>query len=481
MAKLKDTVEYQDAIGSRDDAASAAAGASLIALQRQILDTVGVYEGGAVTAILGALNVAAATGAVGTNKTMMAYLKQLVTEGIARDAVIGAKNTAAATGAISDEKLLMAYIKQIVTESIARDGVIGLKDTAAATGAVTDEDLIMGYIKQLVTEGIARDGVIGLKDTAAATGAISDEKLLMAYIKQIVTEGIARDAVIGLKDTAAASGAVGDEKLLMAYAKQLVTEGIARDAVVGGLTDAASDTVDVSTIVMLLRQIVEAVNNGTGAAIGENLSLVDLLGAFDGGADPQGDIFQALGVDENNSIVDLLGAFDGDADPQGDIFQALGVDENNSVKDLIDIVLAAQLPKLAKKKVDYDGSSGNGQAGVVVPLFTVTGGVKLKLYAICTDDLIEGEGDGTTEVGIVGTTDALIATTTSAAIDEGEIWHDASPDAKVELESVATEYILGDGQNVIQTITTRNITDGTIEFCVEWTPLTADGDVTPVS
>ena len=189
--------------------------------------------------VIGALNDAAATGAVTNADTAMAYIKQLVTEGIARDAVIGALNNAAASGAVTDADTLMAYAKQLVTEGIARDAVIGALNSAAASGAVTDTDTMMAYIKQLVTEGIARDAVLtvlGAIDTAAASGAVTDTDLLMAYAKQLVTEGIARDAVLtvlGAVDTAAASGAVTDTDLLMAYIKQLVTAAVA-DAVLSG-------------------------------------------------------------------------------------------------------------------------------------------------------------------------------------------------------------------------------------------------------
>jgi urease accessory protein UreF len=189
--------------------------------------------------VLGALNDAAATGAVTDTDTAMAYIKQLVTEGITRDAVIGALNNAAASGAVTDADTLMAYAKQLVTEGIARDAVIGALNNAAASGAVTDADTMMAYIKQLVTEGIARDAVLtvlGAVDTAAASGAVTDADLLMAYVKQLVTEGIARDAVLavlGAVDTAAAAGAVTDVDLLMAYIKQLVTAAVA-DAVLSG-------------------------------------------------------------------------------------------------------------------------------------------------------------------------------------------------------------------------------------------------------
>jgi hypothetical protein len=89
------------------------------------------------------------------------------------NSVIGAMNTAAATGAVSDAKAAMGYIKQLVTaiqlipttamrgtDSAFLAAVGGALADVAATGAVTEADTAMAYIKQLVTEGIARDAKI---------------------------------------------------------------------------------------------------------------------------------------------------------------------------------------------------------------------------------------------------------------------------------------------------------------------------------
>ena len=91
----------------------------------------------ALASVLGTLATAAATGGVSSAKLVMAYIKQLITEGIARDTAIGnipttmvgtdsaflanvggALDSAAATGAVSSAKLMMAYMKQLVTQNI---------------------------------------------------------------------------------------------------------------------------------------------------------------------------------------------------------------------------------------------------------------------------------------------------------------------------------------------------------------------------
>lgn len=115
---------------------------------------------------------------------------------------------------------------------------------------------------------------------------------------------------------------------------------------------------------------------------------------------------------------------------------------------------------------DYDGT------GNPATLFTVSGTVIVRLIAICDVDL--AGASATLEVGITGSTAALIALTTATNIDAGEIWHDATPDAKIELDSVSTAKILADGQDIIQTAKTANITGGKITYYCLWRPI-SDG------
>jgi hypothetical protein len=116
---------------------------------------------------------------------------------------------------------------------------------------------------------------------------------------------------------------------------------------------------------------------------------------------------------------------------------------------------------------DFDGT------GNPATLFTVTGVVAMKLFALCTVDLV-----GATATLIVGTaknTNGLIASTTATDLDANELWHDATPDASVELSSVAAEKIVA--QNVIQTAGTANITAGSLTYVCLWRPLTANATV----
>jgi len=117
---------------------------------------------------------------------------------------------------------------------------------------------------------------------------------------------------------------------------------------------------------------------------------------------------------------------------------------------------------------DFDGT------GNPVSLFTVTGTVELSIIAVCTTSLTI-DGGATVEVGTAITTAGLIAQTAGDAIDINEIWHDASPDASVELTSVITRKIVSD--DVILTVATANVNTGVIKFIVKWAPISSDGNV----
>lgn len=124
----------------------------------------------------------------------------------------------------------------------------------------------------------------------------------------------------------------------------------------------------------------------------------------------------------------------------------------------------------ATKAITYVAAT-TGAIGATT-LFTVTGVVALRVFAVCSADLTSG-GSSTIEVGITGNTAALIAQTTSTGIDVGEIWLDTAP---ATVEALPTTYIVA--SNVIQTIATATITGGAMTYYCLWSPISADGEVT---
>lgn len=118
---------------------------------------------------------------------------------------------------------------------------------------------------------------------------------------------------------------------------------------------------------------------------------------------------------------------------------------------------------------DFDGT------GNPATLFNVTGTVFMKLFAVV--DTAPAGASATVAVGTAINTTGLIASTTATNLAIKEIWHDATPDASVELTTVATEKIVN--QNVIQTVGTANITSGVLTYICLWRPATTGSSVTP--
>ena len=118
---------------------------------------------------------------------------------------------------------------------------------------------------------------------------------------------------------------------------------------------------------------------------------------------------------------------------------------------------------------DYDGTADGGA------VFLVTGTVRARIFGVVETSVV---GAGTIELGITGATAVLIAQVADAEdLDVGEIWHDATVDAKVELATIATDKIIAGGTDPILTIGTANLTAGAVRFVCSWFPISADGNV----
>jgi len=131
--------------------------------------------------------------------------------------------------------------------------------------------------------------------------------------------------------------------------------------------------------------------------------------------------------------------------------------------------------KQAQNTVTLTGTTtSNGGIGTV-DVFTVTGDVLAKVFAVCTTSCTAS--GGTLELGVTGATAGLIAQTTTTAIAASEIWHDASPDERLELSSVSTEKIIANGTDIFLTVGSATATAGVVRFNCLWKPLSRDGKV----
>lgn len=118
--------------------------------------------------------------------------------------------------------------------------------------------------------------------------------------------------------------------------------------------------------------------------------------------------------------------------------------------------------------------AGTTGATGATTLFTVTGTVAVRMFAVVSGTDLTGSG--TIEVGISGNTASLLAQVAATALDVGEIWTDNAP---ATVEALPSQYILN-GTDIIQTIATNTVTAGTLTYYCLWFPISADGEVNAV-
>ena len=122
---------------------------------------------------------------------------------------------------------------------------------------------------------------------------------------------------------------------------------------------------------------------------------------------------------------------------------------------------------------NYNFTDDAGSQGTLT-LFTVTGDVLLTVFGIC-DVALEGVSS-VIEVGVAGNTAVLIDQTTAAGLIANEIWHDASPTTTIEkVDLNAAQAIIANGQDIVLTIGTADLTAGDVDFYAVWRPLSSDG------
>lgn len=141
--------------------------------------------------------------------------------------------------------------------------------------------------------------------------------------------------------------------------------------------------------------------------------------------------------------------------------------------DLLTLQNASAAPTLTRKTLALTGANNLGELDApTISLFTVTGRVLVvSLAPFCTEDLVSA-GGGTLQLGVTGNTTAMIAATTATDIDSGDVWVDATPAVGAEALPSALGPVLVNA-NIIATVATADITDGTIEFDCLWLPMSA--------
>ena len=134
---------FIDTIGNKTDTAAATSDVvSIVGLLRYIIAN--MDSDADVAALIGALDTAAASGAVGTNKTIMAYIKQLITDERALSTVIG---TAVGANISAD----IAAVKTVTDGNNTKLGTIVNTGGTAAIGDILGDFANVTLVSKLTT------------------------------------------------------------------------------------------------------------------------------------------------------------------------------------------------------------------------------------------------------------------------------------------------------------------------------------------
>jgi len=135
---------------------------------------------------------------------------------------------------------------------------------------------------------------------------------------------------------------------------------------------------------------------------------------------------------------------------------------------------------VASGLVTFDGDTLNGIGDVdgtanPVTLFTVTGDVMVGIVAMCKSTVVSATNSGTTAVGVSGDASALLAVTTTlnSQVNNSGTYYtgwDTAP------ELIGNQPLEG-GQDIILTVATENISEGSMLFYAMWRPLSTGATI----
>ena len=218
----------------------------------------------------------------------------------------------------------------------------------------------------------------------------------------------------------------------------------------GGITTWKTGAVPATGVSMseALRYYGEQIVNGSGTALPSNTSLFGILAG-------------ATGVT----------TWDAAAAP------ANGV----SIAEALRYISEYQVPRRVSKAIAAWGTSFTTGLSPV-SLFTVTGNVLAKVYMVQTTAATSTGTTGTIAIGVTGNTGGLMAAVTANGTNfpTNAVWAgDTSPTLQGEILSAgALDWMLiGNGNDIIATIATNDMTAGASTFYCEYIPLDSSSTV----
>ena len=482
---------FIDTIGNKTDASTNGAAASIIALLRYVIANLSSDTD--VAALIGALDSAAATGAVTATDVLMAYVKQLVTElqvvdGIADDILVDTNElqTDLTDGGRLD--LLIDAIKAVTDiipdagalTSIAQDSTVAKE---ATLGTPTDTDIATDLVN-IQTE-VDKIGVIVNTGGTATIGAILGD-FLNTDLATVLGSPVGADLSADIAAVKLAVDTIDDFVDTEIAAIKLETDQIGTIVNSAGTATLGAVLGDFVNVTLVSR--LDTIDNFLDTEIAAIKAVTDLLpdagvlsslaqGADLATTDGKVDTISTAVV---TTIPDLLAVPTEDLATDATINQVVGkksdtvagtslvslVKQNAAALVVIDDFIDSEVNTIVDKLTagvtqiatvtSVDGSATTWTQAAH-RLFTVTGTAMVRVFGVIAETLV---GAATIEVGVAGATAGLIAQVADATTL-------ATGDILAIVSGIDIDIVVG----------TADVTDGQIVFYCEWKPISVGATV----
>ena len=141
----------------------------------------------------------------------------------------------------------------------------------------------------------------------------------------------------------------------------------------------------------------------------------------------------------------------------------------------MNIVPARKGTRHVRATITFDGTSGKGLAGTVVPVFTTVGKVLVHyITAFCTTLLDQAAATAQVSLGTTSQVIRFVAATNSIDIDQNEWWVTGTPTVgSIDTPDACQNVLVS--ENIIINPTTQNTNAGVLVVDCEFEPISDDG------
>jgi hypothetical protein len=143
----------------------------------------------------------------------------------------------------------------------------------------------------------------------------------------------------------------------------------------------------------------------------------------------------------------------------------------------LDIASGVNVNSINHVQVTADLSATTWKSKATHEVFTITGMVRVYLWAECTEDCASAGDTAQISFGHESDTAAFIAATNEDALDAGDIWYDVTPTTFIDTPANVIFDRVIMGLDVGYEITGEATTDGTLVFHACWEPLSIGASV----